>query len=53
MKKFALDVVGLAGFGVFLFGVHQVYAPAALMIGGLVTVLGVVAMSARAARPGP
>ncbi len=34
VKQAALDLVAIAGFGVFLFGVHQIYAPAALILGG-------------------
>lgn len=34
MRQIALDFLGLAGFGAFVVGVHQVYPPAALMVGG-------------------
>lgn len=41
-----LDLLAIAGLGVFVLGVDQVFRPAALMIGGL-AVVGVAALLAR------
>lgn len=35
VRGLVLDVAALGGVGVFLWGVHQVYPPAALIAGGL------------------
>ena len=35
LAHLVLDAVGMAGLGAFVYGVHQVYAPAAWMVGGL------------------
>jgi len=35
VRGLVLDVVALGGLGVSLWGVHQVYPPAALILGGL------------------
>lgn len=39
MKQAGLDILGVGGLGLFLYGAHQVYPPAALMLGGLVAMV--------------
>jgi hypothetical protein len=47
MRGLLLDLVALAGLGTLLVGVHQVFPPAALIIGGGVICAGAVAASRR------
>jgi hypothetical protein len=35
LGQLALDLFGLAGLGAVVYGVHQIYGPAAWIVGGL------------------
>jgi hypothetical protein len=47
LGQLTLDAFGLAGLGAIVYGVHQIYVPAAWIIGGLLGTLAAAAMARR------
>ena len=45
-----VDAVGLAGVGLVVFGVHQVYPPAAFIVGGAALTAGALVAAAKRGR---